>query len=393
VSSETSTPDRVSRPRAPRDASEAALPVATTGERNPALAARISALAAELAAGDIERIHAFGREIGIQASQHTDAILSKVRGSELDEIGSMLTEIVTAAQTINVAALSNSRSSLPVIGPLIDLFRLKAGEVVRRFHDVRTQVDALVTEVDAMQSGLATRNEALEDSFRSVREEHEQLEIHMTAGEQTLVVLRRRIEAMPDAGADPMAAQSRNDLQSAVDALEKRVADMKVLQHAALQQLPMIRMVQTNNRMLIEKFHTIRELTVPAWKRQFMLALSLNEQKSAVQLANSIDDATNRFLLENAKLLKDNTLSTARANQRLVIDVETLRQVHDSLVETMQEVIRINANGVKTRAQVSNDLRQMREALAAGSTLPARAEKAGDGQAARALAGPVRKTR
>ncbi|MFZ4759481.1 MAG: toxic anion resistance protein, partial [Burkholderiaceae bacterium] len=170
-------------------------------------------------------------------------------------------------------------------------------------------------------------------------------------------------------------------------------ADMKVLQHAALQQLPMIRMVQTNNRMLIEKFHTIRELTVPAWKRQFMLALSLNEQKSAVQLANSIDDATNRFLLENAKLLKDNTLSTARANQRLVIDVETLRQVHDSLVETMQEVIRINADGVKARAQVSNDLRQMREALAAGNTLPARAEKAGDGQTVRALAGPGRKTR
>ena len=166
---------------------------------------------------------------------------------------------------------------------------------------------------------------------------------------------------------------------------------MKVLQHAALQQLPMIRMVQTNNRMLIEKFHTIRELTVPAWKRQFMLALSLNEQKSAVQLANSIDDATNRFLLENAKLLKDNTLSTARANQRLVIDVETLRQVHDSLVETMQEVIRINADGVKARAQVSNDLRQMREALAAGHTLPARAEKAGDGQAVRALAGSGRK--
>jgi uncharacterized protein YaaN involved in tellurite resistance len=139
----------------------------------------------------------------------------------------------------------------------------------------------------------------------------------------------------------------------------------------------MIRMVQANNRMLIEKFHTIRELTVPAWKRQFMLALSLNEQQSAVQLANSIDDATNHFLLENAKLLKENTVSTARANQRLVIDVETLRRVHDSLVETMQEVIRINADGVKTRAAISNDLRQMRQALTDGRTLEPRDEREG----------------
>ena len=386
MSSEIRMPERASRPHAERGRIEAVLPLARPVERSPAVAARIKVLAADLAAGDIERIHAFGREIGLQASAHADAILSKVRGSELDAIGGKLTEIVTAARTINVAALSNSRSSLPVIGPLIDRFRLKAGEVVRRFQDVRTQVDALVTEVDAMQAGLGARNEALEDSFRSVRDEHELLEIHMAAGEQALTVLRLRIEAMPEVGVDPMRLQERNDLQSAVNALEKRIADMKVLQHAALQQLPMIRMVQTNNRMLIEKFHTIRELTVPAWKRQFMLALSLNEQKSAVQLADSIDDATNRFLLENARLLKDNTLSTARANQRLVIDVETLRQVHDSLVETMQEVIRINADGVKTRAAISNDLRQMREALAAGHTLPVRAKDAGDGRTARPVA-------
>ncbi len=138
---------------------------------------------------------------------------------------------------------------------------------------------------------------------------------------------------------------------------------MRVLQHAALQQLPMIRMVQANNRMLIEKFHTIKDLTIPTWKRQFLLALSLNEQKNAVQLATSIDDATNQFLLENARLLKDNTISTAKANQRLVIDVDTLRQVHDSLLATMQEVIQINRDGVQQRATISTQLQTMRTTM------------------------------
>lgn len=345
---------------------------ARPASRSPAALARIQSLAAALAGGSIEQIHAFGREIGAHASAHADEILAKVRASELDVIGGKLTEIVTTARTLNITALSNSRSSIPLIGPVIDRFRLKAGEVVRRFQDVRTQVDTLVDEVDAMQAGLATRNEALEDSFVSVREEHELLEIHMAAGEQALVQLRARVDAMQDRDADPMKQQERHDLQAAINALEKRIADMKSLQHAALQQLPMIRMVQANNRMLIEKFHTIRELTVPAWKRQFMLALSLNEQKSAVQLANSIDDATNQFLLENAKLLKDNTISTARANQRLVIDVETLRQVHDSLIETMQEVVRINADGVKQRASISRELLEMRESIASGKPIAAR---------------------
>ena len=117
---------------------------ATTGQPDTSALARIEVLASELAEGDIERIHAFGREIGVQASAHADAILAKVRASELDTIGGKLTEIVTAAQSINVTALANSRSSIPVIGPFIDRFRLKAGEVVRRFQDVRTQIDALL---------------------------------------------------------------------------------------------------------------------------------------------------------------------------------------------------------------------------------------------------------
>ncbi len=368
MTTDTRSPERAAATPAP-SAVAATLAAAKPIEGNPAAQARIRKLAADLAGGDIERIHAFGREIGVEASQHADEILGRVRGSELDVIGGKLTAIVTAAQTINVSALSNSRSSLPIIGSIVDRFRLKAGEVVRRFQDVRTQVDALVSEVEAMQVGLTARNEALENSFRSVRNEHDLLAIHLGAGELALVVLGQRIDAMTDVGLDALKLQERNDLQAAVHALEKRIADMKALQHAALQQLPMIRMVQTNNRMLIEKFHTIRELTVPAWKRQFMLALSLNEQKSAVQLANTIDDATNQFLLENARLLKDNTLSTARANQRLVIDIDTLRQVHDSLVQTMQEVIRINADGVKARAEISKDLLRMREALVTGQTM------------------------
>lgn len=391
MSVEMQVTERVLQPTAAAGVADSFQPMlrATTGQPDTTALARIEVLASELAEGDIERIHAFGREIGVQASAHADAILAKVRASELDTIGGKLTEIVTAAQSINVTALANSRSSLPVIGPLIDRFRLKAGEVVRRFQDVRTQIDALLAEVDLMQHGLAARNEALEASFQSVRDEHGLLEIHMTAADQALVALRRRIEAMPAADGDPLRQQGRNDLLAAVNALEKRIADMKVLQHAALQQLPMIRMVQANNRMLIEKFHTIRELTVPAWKRQFMLALSLNEQKSAVQLAGAIDDATNRFLLENARLLKDNTISTARANQRLVIDVDTLRQVHESLVETVQEVIRINADGVKARAEISDDLRQMREAMTTGSPLSSLMQEGRERRARAALDAPA----
>src|SRR5690606_33697160 len=117
---------------------------------------------------------------------------------------------------------------------------------------------------------------------------------------------------------------------------------------------------QANNQMLVDKFHTIREVTVPAWKRQFMLALSLNEQQNAVQLANKIDDTTNDLLKRNADLLHRNSVQTAKANQRLVIDVETLQQVQDMLVKTVEEVIKIQRDGSAQRKQAEKEIQGMR---------------------------------
>lgn len=209
------------------------------------------------------------------------------------------------------------------------------------------------------------RVQALDEAFETIKQEHRQLSAHITAGESVAKNLQQRLAmAAANSDGDALEMQSQQDLRAAMAALQKRVADLQLLQHSALQQLPMIRMVQANNRMLIEKFYTIKELTIPAWKRQFTLALSLSEQQNAVQLANSIDDATNDFLKANARLLQDNTLSTARANQRLVIDVATLQEVHDTLMNTVQEVARINEEGIRQREAVTSQLQTLRRQLA-----------------------------
>jgi uncharacterized protein YaaN involved in tellurite resistance len=325
---------------------------------------KIQTLVSKLSGGSLDAIHSFGREVGAHAGAHTDAILSKLQSDDIGGMGEKLITIVTTAKTLNISAVAGTRSNIPFFGKFVDQFRLNRDEVSRKFQDVGSQVDSLMVELNQMQSELALRISALEDSFESVKNEHSLLETHIEAGEQGLKVLQARVVRDQATATDPFKQQELHDLRGAVAALEKRIADMRVLQHSAMQQLPMIRMVQANNRMLIEKFHTVRDLTIPAWKRQFMLALSLNEQKNAVQLANSIDDATNAFLIENAKLLKDNTISTAKANQRLVINIETLQQVHDSLIETVSEVARINAEGLQQRAAISQSLKVMKANLA-----------------------------
>ena len=327
----------------------------------------IESIAKSLDDNGYQTIINFGREVAQHSVGYADSMLEQVRASDLDAMGGKLTEIVSNAQSLNFQALGEKRSKIPWIGGLIDRVRQSKDELINSFSSVKTNIDRLVNEVGDMQTGLVARNAALDAGFTTVKEEYRKLGLHIAAGHTVHQWLLQEIEQIKGkASAGKLTEFETQDLQDRIGAasiLEKRITDLRVLQHSALQTLPMIRMVQTNNAMLVEKFHTIKDLTLPAWKRQFMLALSLNEQRSAVQLAHSIDDATNAFLVENAQILKQNTIETARSNQRMVVDVETLQQVQDTLLSTVSEVIQINQDGMGQRAKVADQLSAMREQM------------------------------
>lgn len=311
----------------------------------------------------------FGRAVAEHTSRYADSLLDQVRNRDLDEAGLKLTQVVNIARSLNVGPLSDKRSRLPVIGPLLDKFRLRTSNLMSQFDTTRSQIEALIEEVKTTQTNIQQRNAGLEDMFTSVRDEHRLLGIHIAAGRLRLDELRELAqEQRSDTGNDPGRVQALSDLDAVIANLDKRIGDLVALQHSAMQSLPTIRMVQAANTMLVDKFHTIREITVPAWKRQFMLSLTLNEQKNAVQLATHIDNTTNDLLKRNAELLHRNSVETAKANQRLVIDVETLKDVQNTLIKTVEDVIKIQQSGVDQRKNAERQIEAMRADLRARLT-------------------------
>jgi uncharacterized protein YaaN involved in tellurite resistance len=230
--------------------------------------AKVQALTEALQRAPLATMHDFGRELGADTARQTDALLEQVKSKDLDAMGARLSEIVTAARGLNLGALSDNRSKLPLIGGLVDKLRVKGGALMLKFQDVRSQIDSLLSELENTKKGLAARVEMLETAYGAVTQEHAMLGAHVQAGEAVLLQLRERVALQGAAGAtDPMQAQALQDLRSAVSALDKRIADLRLLQHAALKQLPMIRMVQTNNRALIEKFHNVKRGSVSScWR-------------------------------------------------------------------------------------------------------------------------------
>jgi len=121
--------------------------------------------------------------------------------------------------------------------------------------------------------------------------------------------------------------------------------------------------VQTNNITLIEKFDNIKTLTIPSWKKQFTLAVSMLEQKKSMELASKIDDATNDLIRKNADLLRQNTLQNAQVNQRSAIDIETLEYVQNTLISTLQDVVAIEQEGARNRQAADEKMITMKSEL------------------------------
>jgi uncharacterized protein YaaN involved in tellurite resistance len=304
-------------------------------------------------------LHVFGREAAGKSAAFSTQLLDHVRNRDLDASGDKLGEVVRIARSLKLDSLQE-RSKVPVIGGLIDRMRASKGELVQKFSDTNQQIEQLMRDVGTQQAQMGQRVGEFDRMHAIVRDERQSLGIHIAAGKQRLSELQQELQSLAGLE-DPQSRIRRGEIDNAVRLLDKRVGDLTVMQHAADQSLPMIRLIQANAIQLIEKFNTVRDITIPSWKRQFAIQLSLGEQKNAVELSNAIDDATNELMRRNADLMRQTSVDTAKANQRAVIDVATLRHVHEQLIATVEEVRNIHREGMQQRQQAEMELARLRE--------------------------------
>ena len=325
---------------------------------NAVLAAR-----KELAEINDNAVAEYGKNIAAQTSGYTDELLNLVQNKDLDETGQKLNQVVQVAQQLNTSSILNKKKNSGFFGGLMSKIKGAKNNIDMHFNTTKEQIDTLVKEIEKSQSGLKARVDTLDRMFHGVQSEYKQLGVYIAAGKLKQDEIQQEISTLTSQSQDQTTTQRVYDLNHLANNLEKRVSDLQVLQQSAMQTLPMIRIIQSNNLMLVDKFYAIKNITLPAWKNQISLAISLNEQKNSVQLANTIDDATNDLLKRNADLLHQNSVDTAKANQRSVIDIETLEHVQNTLIKTVNDVIQIQKEGMQKRAEATTRLRSLQDNL------------------------------
>jgi uncharacterized protein YaaN involved in tellurite resistance len=303
---------------------------------------------------DSVAIGSFGVKPQKEMNALTDPIMRLVATRETGEAGRSLTSLITAIRELDadsrMGQLESAAARLPVVGPW---FR-GARRFIARYEKVGVKIDrtlaALETSKNTLSRDVALLDRLFEQNVACIRG----LLTCIGAGEITLHRLRAEHRARAEAAAasqDPVDVQDAADLGDGITRLERRVHDLKLSAQVAMQSGPQIRLVQSADQALVEKIQSSILTTIPLWKNQVIIAIGLFNQRKALELQRAVTETTNDMLVRNAAMLKQGTVAAARESERGIVELETLRQVNRTLIETIEETLRIQAEGRQKRQE------------------------------------------
>ncbi len=329
----------------------------------PAAPQRIDELAKSINLNDPGLTVTYGTDTMSQIAGFADNLLAQVRAKDAGPVGESLTSLMLQVKDMNLNELAEGGQGvlarLPLVGSLFNTVERS----VARFKTLTEQVEVISGKLDDAMIGLLRDIEVLEQLYDLNKNFHQDLTVYIEAGKKRLEEARTvdlpRLKAEADASGDNMAAQNVRDFAERLNRFERRLHDLQLSRTITLQTAPQIRLIQGNNQTLAEKIQTSVLATIPIWKSQMVLALSLYGQKNAAKLQKQVADTTNELLRKNADMLESATLDTAREVERSVVDIETLRDVHKKLLSTIEETLRIAEEGKTRRASVEKELESM----------------------------------
>ena len=323
------------------------------------------ALAKQIDEKNLQAIISYGAAAQKQLGEFSHQMLSHVQTKDTGEIGDILNDLMERLNETdpNDLVAENQGFFQKFFGKI----KKSIYEMQAKYQEVGSQVDKIAIRLDHEKNGLLNDNLSLEQLYQRNKDFFDALNIYIAAGELKLAELQEILipEALEKARVtgDQMDVQVVNDLEQFLDRLEKRNHDLKLTRQMTIQQAPQIRLIQNTNQALAEKIQSSITTTIPLWKNQIAIAMTLLRQKDAVTAQRQVSETTNQLIQKNSEMLKISTIETARENERGIIDLETLQKTQKDLIETLEETLKIQQEGRARRRKAEVELTNMEEDL------------------------------
>lgn len=288
----------------------------------------------------------------------SEAALENVRTKDLGEVGDMLSSVVTELKSFD-AAEEQEKGFFGRFKKTADRLEVMKNKYDKAENNITKIVKALQDHQVVLMKDIAM----LDKMYELNKVYFKELSMYILAGKKKLQEVRdtdlKDLIDKAEASGLPEDAQTAKDLDSFCNRFEKKLHDLELTRMISLQTAPQIRLVQGNDTQMVEKIQSTIVNTIPLWKSQMVLALGVEHSRQAAQSQREVTDMTNQLLRKNAQTLKMATIETAKESERGVVDIETLKQTNESLISTLDEVLRIQSEGSQKRRAAEAEMQRL----------------------------------
>jgi uncharacterized protein YaaN involved in tellurite resistance len=331
-------------------------------------AGQVATIKSQINIGDTAQITAFGEGAQREVAGFADRILEQTRNKDMGDTGALLSDVIAKAKGLDPADLQKSDFISRMFGGMRrQIFRFQS-----KFQTVAAQIDAITVELDKRVDRMRRDIAMLDGLHDQTKVSIGHLDTFIAAGKafaaefksgQLATLQAAATKAGSDGSQDLMAAQDYQDAVQSLDRLEKRVLYLQQARQIAIQQLPQIRIVQNGDSTLIESLQASINLTIPVWKQKMVLLLGLSRQQEALAMQKAVTDATNQMMKQASEMMKTQAIGIEQQSQRGIVDIDTLAQTNQDLIDTITGVLQAQAEGRKKRADVEIQMQQQTDSL------------------------------
>ncbi len=304
----------------------------------------------------------FGAGAQKKVADFSESALNSVKTKDLGEIGSMLTDVVVELKGFDV----NEEEK----GGILGFFKRSTNKLTSlktKYEKAEVNVTKICKALEGHQIQLLKDIATLDKMYELNKTYFKEISMYILAGKKKLALAQEQelpaLQKKAQESGLPEDAQTANDFANLCNRFEKKLHDLELTRMISIQMAPQIRLVQSNDTLMTEKIQSTIVNTIPLWKSQMVLALGITHSQEAAKAQRQVTDMTNELLKKNAETLKMATVETAKESERGIVDIETLRITNESLISTLDEVIKIQDEGRQKRREAEVELNRIESEL------------------------------
>lgn len=320
----------------------------------------VDAFAAQIDLTNTNQILQYGAGTQKKMADFSETALENVKTQDLGEVGELIAGVVNELKNFDTEEEKGFFGFFKKQSNRINSMKI-------RYEKAEVNVGKIVEALKGHQMRLLKDSAILDKMYAQNLVYFKELSMYILAGKKKLKETRegrlKELMAKAQMGGRPEDAQEAKDLDTMCNRFEKKLHDLELTRMISIQTAPQIRLVQNNDTVMVEKIQTTIVNTIPLWKSQMVLALGIAHSTEAARAQREVTDMTNELLRKNAQTLQMATVETAKEAERGIVDMETLKNTNDSLIHTLDEVMRIQQEGREKRRQAEIEIRQMEDEL------------------------------